>query len=517
MPTVRLPMKKIRDVLRLIWVLGCSVRQTSLSLGVSAGVISKMTNRAELAGLDWEKVSQLSDQELEVQIYGKPVEPSQPRPEPDLEWIHRELLKKGVTLELLHLEYLQRHPTGYHYTAFCNRYRSWLGKRSLSMRQTHKAADKCFVDYSGKRPCIVDRETGERRPVELFVAVLGASNYTYAEATMSQRSEDFIASNERALRFFGGVPRALVPDQLRSAIGTPCWYEPKVQRTYEEFASHYGTSVFAARPRKPKDKAKAEVAVQIVQRWILARIRNETFFSLEALNERIAQLLKELNVRPMKGYGGASRLELFEQIDRPELSPLPSEYFEYCTWEKARVNLDYHIDVDNHYYSVPYILVHERVEARVTARTVEVFHVGRRVALHARSYVSYKPTTEPTHLPADHRAWLQADPGEIKQWAKSVGPCTEAMVDRILSSNRYPEQCWRSARGLKRIGQKYGAERTEAACAKALRFGARSYKPVERMLKHGLEQRPLPEDQQESSAHEVIEHDNVRGAQYFIN
>jgi transposase len=517
MPTVRLPMRKIRDVLRLCWVLGCSVRQTSQSLGLSTGVISKMTNRAELAGLDWQKVQQLSDQQLEQQIYGKPVAASEPRPEPDVEWMYRELRKKGVTVELLHLEYLRQHPTGYHYTAFCDRYRSWLGKRGLSMRQTHKAGDKCFVDYSGKRPCIVDRDTGERKPVELFVAVLGASNYTYAEATISQRSDDFIASNERALRFFGGVPRALVPDQLRSAISTPCWYEPKVQRTYQEFANHYGTSVFAARPGKPKDKAKVEVAVQIVQRWILARLRNETFFSLEALNERIAQLLQELNTRPMKRYGGTSRLELFEQTDRPELLPLPLEYFEYCTWKNARVNLDYHIDVERHYYSVPHVLLHEKLEARVTARTVEVFHVGRRVALHPRSYVLYKHTTDPTHLPADHRAWLRADPAEIQQWAKSVGPCTEAMVNRILSSNFYPEQCWRSARGLKRIGQKYGPERTEAACAKALRFGARSYKPVERMLKHGLEQRPLPEDEQEQSTHAVIEHDNVRGAQYFVN
>jgi transposase len=517
MPAVRLPMKKIRDVLRLCWVLGFSVRQTSQSLGLSTGVISKMTNRAELAGLDWQKVQQHSDQELEQQIYGKPVVASEIRPEPDVEWMYRELRKKGVTLELLHVEYLGQHPTGYHYTAFCDRYRSWLGKRGLSMRQTHKAGDKCFVDYSGKRPCIVDRNTGERKPVELFVAVLGASNYTYAEATESQRSEDFIASNERALRFFGGVPRALVPDQLRSAISTPCWYEPKVQRTYQEFANHYGTSVFAARPGKPKDKAKAEVAVQIVQRWILARLRNETFFSLEALNERIAQLLQELNTRPMKRYGGISRLELFEQTDRAELLPLPLEYFEYCTWKGARVNLDYHIEIERHYYSVPYVLLHEKVEARVTARTVEVFHVGRRVALHPRSYVLYKPTTDPTHLPADHRAWLQADPAEIQQWAKSVGPCTEAMVNRILSSNFYPEQCWRSARGLKRIGQKYGPQRTEAACARALRFGARSYKPVERMLKHGLEQRPLSEDEQEQSEHAVIEHDNVRGAQYFVN
>jgi len=515
MPTVRLPMRKIRDVLRLCWVLGCSVRQTSESLGMSTGVISKMTNRAETAGLDWEQVQKLGEQELEHRLYGKPVASGERRPEPDPKWIHLELRKTGVTLELLHLEYLEEHPTGYRYTAFCNRYRRWLNKQSPTMRQHHKAGEKAFVDYSGKRPCIVDPKTGERKPVELFVAVLGASNYTYAEASESQQSKDWIASNERALRYFGGAPRALVPDQLRSGVATPCWYEPKVQRTYHELANHYGTSVFPARPGKARDKAKVEVAVQIAQRWIVARLRNETFFSLEELNQRIRELLEELNARPMKRYGGVSRNELFEQLDKPVLLPLPSDYFEYSTWKSARVNLDYHIELERHYYSVPYVLVREKVEARITARTVEVFHVGRRVASHARSYVLFKHTTNPEHMPPNHRAWLNADPGEIQQWAKTVGPYTEAMVNRILESNFYPEQCWRSARGLKRIGQKYGPERTEVACRRALKFGARSYKPVERMLKHGLDQRPLPDEEQPAAA--VIEHENIRGPEYFTN
>jgi transposase len=508
-------MRKTREILRLRWSLGRKVREAAISLGVSAGAVSATTKRAKAAGLGWPEVERLDDQELERRLYGEPAPRKESRPEPDPRWIHRELRRKGVTLELLHLEYLQEHPGGYRYTAFCDRYRRWLKRRGLTMRQNHKAGEKAFVDYSGKRPCIVDRSTGEMKPVELFVEVLGASNYTYAEATMTQQSPDWIASNERALRYFGGSPLVLVPDQLRSAIREPDRYEPKAQRTYQEFARHYGTSVVPARPGKPRDKAKAEVAVQVVQRWILARIRNELFFTLEELNQRIAELLEELNAKPMKGFGGMSRRQLFELLDRPVLTPLPPTRFEYSVWKHVKVNLDYHVEFERHYYSVPYALVREKVEVRATVRTVEVFHVGRRVASHARSYEPYKHSTDREHMPPNHRAWLESDPGDIQQWAKTVGPYTEAMVNRLLQSNPYPQQCWRSARGLKRVGQKYGAERTEVACQRALKFGARSYKPVERMLKYGFDQRPLPEE--EASEADVIEHDNVRGPDYYLN
>lgn len=306
-----------------------------------------------------------------------------------------------------------------------------------------------------------------------------------------------------------------MPLYRTSAVATPCWYEPKVQRTYHEFANHYGTSVFPARPGKARDKAKAEVAVQVAQRWILARLRNETFFSLEELNQRIFELLEELNTRPMKRYSGLSRKELFEKLDAKALNPLPCQRFEYSLWKEATVHLDYHIEAERHYYSVPYVLVREKVEVRITARTGEVFHVGKRVAIHVRSFEPYRHTTDPTHMPPDHRAWLEKDPADIQKWAQTVGPCTYAMVRRIFQSNRYPEQCFRSARGLKRIGHKYGPERTKIACQKALRFGARSYKPVERMLKSGLDQQPLSDEEQPAVA--VIEHDNVRGPEYYIN
>jgi transposase len=357
-------MRKTREILRQKWVLKRTHRGVATSLGVSAGAVGSAIARATALKLDWAAIEALTDEQLEIKLYGASAT-SDARPLPNFGYIHAERKKVGVTLELLHLEYLEQHPDGYRYTQFCEHYRAWLAKRKLSMRQEHRAGDKCFIDYSGKRPHIINPENGERIDVELFVAVLGASNYTYAEATLTQQGPDWIASHTRALDFFGGVPAALVPDQLKSGVTTACRYEPGVQRTYEEMAAHYGTSVLPARPASPRDKAKVEVAVQIAQRWILARLRNQIFFTLDALNERIAELVEDLNRRMMRVYG-ATRLELFERVDRPALGPLPTTRFIYGSWKKARVNIDYHIEIDRHYYSVPHALVREEVEARIT-------------------------------------------------------------------------------------------------------------------------------------------------------
>jgi transposase len=301
------------------------------------------------------------------------------RPVPDCARIDIERRRLGVTLELLHLEYVEQHPDGYSYTQFCEYYRRWLARQRLSMRQIYRAGEKAFVDYSGKRPAVVDPKSGEQRPVELFVAVLGASNFTYAEATWTQRSGDFIASHVRTLEHWGGVPALIVPDQLRTGVSGPHRYEPGIQKTYDEMAEHYGTAVLPARPRSPRDKAKVEVGVQIAQRWILARLRNETFFSLVALNERIWELLEVLNDRVMRRYG-KSRRQLFQELDRPVLRPLRAERFVWGEWKNAGVNIDYHVEAEHHYYSVPFTLVHERVEVRISAATIEIFHRGRRVS-----------------------------------------------------------------------------------------------------------------------------------------
>jgi len=346
MATERLSMHKIREILRHKWHLGRRHRQVAAALGISAGCVGTTVSRAQQAGLDWEQVTKLSDEALQQRLYGlRTAEPCTARAAPDCPHIHAERKRPGVTLELLHAEYLAQYPDGYQYTQFCETYRRWLAHRKLSMRQVHYAGDKMFVDYSGKKPHLVDRNTGACIEVELFVAVLGASNYTFAQASPSQRGPDFIQSHVHAYEFFGGVPKVTVCDQLKSGVSLACRYEPAIQRTYEQMAQHYGTIVLPARPRHPRDKAKVEVAVQIAERWILARLRNETFFCIEELNLRIDELLEDLNGRPMRLYK-ASRRALFERLDRPALSLLPTERFVYCEWKTARVNIDYHVELN---------------------------------------------------------------------------------------------------------------------------------------------------------------------------
>jgi len=512
MPTERMPMRKIREILRLRWQLKRTVREVARGVGVSVGVAQKIASRAAAAGLSWELAEALDDVALEEKLYGRPTAPGVERPRPDPVYMHQELRRTGVTLELLHLEYLERHPEGLRYTAFCDAYRRWQAKAGVVLRQVHKAGEKCFVDYSGKRPAYVDPKTGERVEVELFVAVLGASDYTYVEATETQQVPDFLGSHVRAYAYFGGVTEITVPDQLKSAVVRACRYEPGIQRTYADLARHYGTAIVPARPYKPRDKAKVEVGVQIAQRWIVARLRNETYFSLADLNARIAELLEELNTRPMKKLGGTTRRALFERYDRPALRPLPASPYELMEWSQVRVNRDYHVEVDKHWYSAPYVLVHQELWACVTATTVELLHRSQRVACHPRSHASHEHTTDTAHMPEAHRRHAAGVDG-VLAWAASVGPMTEAMIQRLIEANPVREQGWRSARGLQRVGEKHGAERTELACERALRFGARSYKPVANILELGLERQALPGEEPADTP--AIDHENVRGAHYY--
>ena len=506
-------MRQIREVLRQKWGLGLSHRAVARSLGLGLGTISSVLARAQGTGLDWRQVQTLPDDVLESRLYGRPeVAGQRQRPAPDGAWIHAERRNPGVTLELLHLEYLERHPDGYRYTRFCDLYRRWLKRRDLSMRQVHRAGDKCFVDYAGQRPRLIDPTTGEVVEVELFVAGLGASNYTYAEATRTQQVPDWIASHARAFAFFGGVTSAVVCDQLKSGVVLACRYEPGLQRTYEEFAEHYGTAILPARPARPRDKAKIEVAVQIAERWILARLRHETFFSLGALNARIAELLADLNARRMRLYG-ASRRELFERLDQPALRPLPAEPFVYGEWIKARVNIDYHVEVHHHYYSVPYDLAHEVVEIRVSATTVEALHRGQRVAAHPRDDTRGRHTTNPAHMPKAHQHHLEWTPSRLIQWAATIGPQTAALVAAILADRPHPEQGYRSCLGLLRLSRRDGAARLKAACARAVAVGARSYRHVDSILKHGLDRLPPLEPAAQLTLAPVHEH--LRGRDYY--
>jgi transposase len=512
----RLSMRPIRGILRAKWLESRSHRAVSQALGVSLGVITGTLARAAKAGLDWEAVEGLTDAELEARLYGSGLSPElRERPLPDFAEIHAERQRKGVTLALLHEEYLAAHPGGYGYTQYCEHYRRWCRKRRLSMRQVHRAGEKLFVDYSGLRPRIYDQGP-EGRPVELFVGVLGASSFVYAEATETQRAPDFIASHTRMLEAIGGVPSVIVPDQLKSAVTRPCRYEPGVQRTYFEWAEHYGTTVIPARPRHPRDKPKAEVGVQVAQRWVLARIRKERHGSLVSLNARIQELLVDLNARPMRTYG-ESRVARLAALDLPALRALPSTRYDYAEWRVARVNIDYHVEVHRHYYSVPHSLVQQKVDVRVglMSSMIEIFHGGQRVASHPRAVQRGGHTTNPQHMPRAHQKHLEWTPSRLIEWAAKTGEQTRGLVEEILLDRPHPEQGYRSCLGIIRLVKRYSTERVEAACARARRANARSYQSVESILKLGLDR--LPEEKSTATASDQPAHCNVRGGSYYTS
>jgi transposase len=515
MSTERLTMPKAIEILRLKWELGLSNRAAARSAGVGASTVVNVLKRARRAGVGtYAQARELGEAVLEAALYppGSAEPEGTERAEPDCAWIHRERSRPGVTLALLHLEYLEANPGGYQYTSFCDRYRAFLKRRGLSMRQVHIAGDKMFVDYSGKKPHLVDPATGEVREVELFVAVLGASNYSYAEATYTQRVHDFVGSHVRAFAFFGGVARATVPDNLKSGVTRACFYEPTIQRSYEHMATHYGTAVLPAHKGKPKHKAKVEVAVQVVQRWVLARLRDRVFHTLAALNEAIAQCMDDLNRRRMRDYS-KSRLELFEMHERAALLALPADRFEITEWKKATVNIDYHVAFGDRLYSVPHRYLSEEVWVCATASMVEIQHRGRRIALHPR-HGAKRFSTVTEHMPSSHRQHAQWSPSRILSWASKLGPSTHALCAAILADRPHPEQGFRSCLGILRLAKKYGDARVENACARCFAAHARSYRSVESVLKHGLDTQATL---QSETAEPVIEHDNVRGPDYFVN
>jgi len=515
MPTERLSMRKTREILRLKWLLERSHREIARVIGAGVGSPSVVVARAKRANITcWADVEALSDQELDARMYRPPVLDGEPRPEPSPATIHLELRRPGVTLRLLHEEYTRSNPNAYGYTKFVELYNTWADRLKVTMRQVHKAGEKCFVDYSGMCPSIVDAKTGERIAVELFVAVMGASNYTYVEATATQRSADWIASHVRLVEFLGAVPHAVVPDQLKSGVVVASRYEPGIQRTYEEWSQHYSTTILPARPIKPRDKAKVEGGVLIAQRWILARLRNVTCFSLDEMNEHIAVLVADLNDRVMKRYG-KSRRQLFEDLDRPALIALPSDRFIHGDWSKTQVKLDYHVLVDHHDYSVPYQRATDEVEIRLSAATVEVFYKNKRCASHVRSFEYGGTTTNPEHLPASHKKHFEESDASFETWATSVGPQTLALVRAILIERPHPEHGLRSCRGLHSLTRTYPLERLEAACERALGAGARSYTNVESILKRGLDQQPLAEPAKSDAQPPSLDHENIRGPDYY--
>jgi transposase len=513
MPRPRTAMRKIRDVLRLRLGEQLSLRQVASSLSMPLTSVADYVRRATEAGLDWPLPEELSgDDALEARLFGSPKKDLASQPEPDFALVHAELRAKGVTLMLLWFEFKEHHPDGYSYSQFCRNYRTWRGHLDVVMRQDHKAGEKLFVDFPGMTIPIYDEgDLSVSFHAELFVAVLGASSYLYAEALRSQELEYWVAGHQNTFEFLGGCPQIVVPDNLRSGVSKAHRYEPDVNATYQEMATHYGVAIIPTRARKPRDKAKVEVGVQVAERWIIARLRKEHFTSLGALNEAILELVEIINNRPFKKMEG-SRRALFEEIDQPALAPLPTERYEFATWKKARVNIDYHVEVERHYYSVPYRLTGEVVDVRCTATTIEVFAKNRRVASHKRSYAKGFHITDSVHMPDSHRRYAQWTPGRIIEWAAKNGPATASFVEELITSRPHPEQGFRSALGVIRLSSRYSPSRVEAACARASAVHSFSYKSVASILQHGLDQQPLRAGQP-SRANPV--HANVRGPNYY--
>ena len=515
MPTKRLPMRLLREILRLRHAGGLSQRQIARSLSIALGTVCECLGRAAAAGLSWPLPADFDETHLAALVSPqRGVEgPAAQRARPDLARIHTELRRPGVTLQLLWVEYLRDHPDGYRYTQFCEHYRRYARTLSPPMRHVHRAGEKGFVDFAGQKPWIVDRKTGEMVAGELFVGALGASSYTYAEVVPSQQLPHWIAAHVRMLEYFGGAPAILVPDCLKGAVTSPCRYEPVVNRTYQDLAAHYGTAVIPARPHHPRDKPKVESGVQVAERWILAVLRDETFFSFAAMNEAIHPLLVALNDRRMK-HLGASRRELFERLDRPALKALPANRYEMAEWKECTASIDYHIAVEHNYYSVPYQLAGEVVEARLTTSVVEIFFRSRRIASHRRRYGRRgEYSTLPEHMPASYRAHAEWSPSRLIAWAEKTGPATGRVVAEILRSRPHPEQGYRSCLGIMRLAQRYGDARVEAACLKAERLRAESYKTVKNILGAGVEALSL--DEPDETTPTLPYHENIRGAGYF--
>lgn len=506
-------MRKIREILRLKWEIGLGLREIARSVHASHSTVKGLLDRAKAVQLEWPIPPDLDDDRLELLLY--PGDPSQDqrRAEPDWERIHQELRRKGVTLQLLWLEYRHAHRDGYQYSQFCALYNRWRDKLDVVMRQTYPPGEYAAVDYAGVTVPVVDRKTGEIQQAQIFVGVLAASNYIYAEATWSQGSRDWIVAHCRMFEAFRGVTKVLVTDNLKAGVSKASRYEPELNPTYAEMAQHYGTAVIPARPKKPHDKAKAKVeaAVQVVERWVLATLRNRQFFSLAELNRAITEAVEEVNNRPFQKTDGTRRL-LYETLDRPALRPLPGQRYEFAEWRKATVNIDYHVAVEHNYYSVPYTLVQEQVEVRLADSTVEVFHRGTRVSSHPRCYGKGQYITRAEHRPASHQKHLQWSPSRMIEWGQRIGPNTGKLVEHILTSRPHPEMGFRSCLGLTRLGKEYSEERLEAACARALALHTPKYQSVKSILQNGLDQAPLTAPTPPEPA---VMHENVRGAAYY--
>jgi transposase len=507
-----LNMFSLREVLRLGLSCGLSRRQIGRSLNMSGTTAGKYVSAAKLAGLSWQETEALDDDQLKKRLgRGRQESKSGQYPEPDWPQINQELKKKSVTLRLLWEEYKQVNPGGYQISQFCWHYHKWLGKQRLSFRHTYKAGEKMFVDYAGQTVPIYDSQTGTTSKAQIFIAVLGASNYTFAQAQSDQTIQSWINGHIGAFEYFNGVPAQTICDNLKSGVTKACWYEPQVNRAYCDMAAYYNTAIMPARVVKPRDKAKVECAVLVVERWILASLRNRKFFSIPELNDAIKELLIRLNTRPFKKLPG-SRTSVFQELEQKELKNLPPARYILRDCRYARVNQDYHVDIDGHYYSVPWKLAGEQVDAYISGETLEIFHNRYRVASHKIDHRRGYHTTIKEHMPPRHAIYAGWSPEYFIDQAKTIGENAVSLFKAIFERRNIVEQGYRSCRGILRLTQAYPAARVESACARALKFKGYSYRSVSDILKNGLDKQPC-----QGSLSLDLSHENIRGKIYFIN
>jgi len=513
MPAHRLSMRKIRDVLRMHFQLQLSHRQIARALSLSRAGVRKTIERATAAGLIWPVPETMTEAEMELRLY-PPAELGSSllnRPEPDWEKVRSELSRKHVTRRLLWEEYREAHPDGIGYSQYCDRYRQWLLHVDPVMRIERKAGEKLFVDFGGDTIGIIDPETGLVHQAQLFVAVLGSSSYLYAEATWTQQLQDWIMVHVRAIDFLGAVPKLLIPDNTLTAVKRPCYYQPTINRSYADMAAHYGMAILPARVRHPRDKASVESGILHAQRRIIGRLRNRQFFSLAELNEAIAIEVDAINEAPFQKLEGSRRSQ-FEEVDHPALMPLPRVRYEYAEWLSPRAGVNYHIEVEKHFYSVPHHLMRRKLDVRLSASVLEVFYRGERVASHCRSFRKYGYTTVAEHMPSNHRLYAEWNPERIQKWAASVGESVSQVCEQIMRTRPHPEQGFRACLGIMRLAKLYEKERTEAACQRALAAGTVSYRSIESILRRGLDRLPLFSM---ATPEPLPNHEHIRGPEYY--
>jgi len=505
-------MRQIKEMIRLCVCCKMTYRQAGRAVRVAHKIVSRNVRKYLSLGMSWEKFEKLDEERIQDLFHKrKGVDTRYQELEKEFPYIEKELGRKGVTLRLLWEEYKQGRLFWYEYSQFCYHYQTWRGVRAVRLHIEHKAGDKMFVDFAGKKLEITERKTGAKQEVEVFVAVLGWSQMTYVEATESQKIPDWIRLNANALIYFEGAPAAIVPDNLKSGVRKANRYEPKINRTYEEFARHYQTVILPARVRKYRDKALVEGAVNIVYQRIYAKLRNEAFYSLDDLNERIWELLEEHNGKRFQKNDGTRR-SLYEEVEKATLKPLPAEPFEYRQHQKARVVYNYHVMLseDKHWYSVPFRYHKKQVILAYTARNVEIYLGEERIAMHRRAYGRWKYTTLAEHMPSHHRFWAEWTPERVANWAGETGPATRKMVEMIMKRCGHPEQGFNMSMGVIELGKKNGKVRLEQACERAMKFQAYTYRTVKNILEKGLEK-----EQRQQNHPALPEHENTRGSTYY--